>query len=84
MEKNGESRSDVQKRIIKAQHAFNSLKKTWNASEILELKNHNKLQTFVNKSLRKILKIYWPDKISNTELCRKTKQDKISVTIKRE
>lgn len=29
-------------------------------------KHHKKIQTFVNKNLRKILKIYWPNKITNS------------------
>ena len=34
----------------------------------------NKVQTFINKCLRRILNIYWPDKISNKDLWTKTKQ----------
>jgi hypothetical protein len=42
-----------------------------------------KLQTFINKSLRKILKIYWLDKISNIKLWNKTKQEPAETTVKR-
>ena len=42
----------------------------------------DKIQVFVNKCLRKILKIFWPNKISNQELWKKTNQDKMSVQIK--
>jgi hypothetical protein len=42
-----------------------------------------KLQTFINKSLRKILKIHWPDKINNIELGNKTKQELVETTLKR-
>ena len=41
------------------------------------------LQTFINKCLRKILKIYWPDTISNTELLKRTNQEEIGTVIKR-
>ena len=37
---------------------------TWRVTRSIS----NKLQTFINKCLRKILKIYWPEKISNMEL----------------
>ena len=37
----------------------------------------NKVQTFINKCLRKILKIYWPNTISNKELWAKTNQEPI-------
>ena len=42
-----------------------------------------KLQAFVNKCLRHILRIWWPNIISNEELWRQTDQEKIDVTIKR-
>ena len=34
----------------------------------------HKVQTFINKCLRRILNIHWPDKISNNDLWIKTKQ----------
>ena len=34
----------------------------------------NKVQTFMNKCLRRILKIHWPDKISNNDLWIRTNQ----------
>ena len=43
----------------------------------------NKLQVFINSRLRYILKVWWPNKISNKELWKKTKQEEISATIKR-
>ena len=33
-----------------------------------------KVQTFVNSSLRKILRKHWPDRITNEELWRRTRQ----------
>lgn len=51
---------------------------TWKQDE----NTTKKLQTFVNKSLRKILKIYWPNKITNTELWERTKQTNVSTTVK--
>jgi hypothetical protein len=42
----------------------------------------HKLQTFLNKSQRKILKIHWPDKISNIELWNKTNQEPVETTVK--
>ena len=41
----------------------------------------NKLQSFVNKCLRKILKIQWPEKISNKELRSRTRQEHIPTEI---
>ena len=43
----------------------------------------NKLQTFINKCLRKILKIYWPEKISNRELWAQTGQECVPKEIAR-
>ena len=41
------------------------------------------LQTFTNRSLRYILGVWWPKKISNEELWQRTKQERIEVTIRR-
>ena len=43
----------------------------------------NKLQTFVNSCLRKILRIHYPDTIRNEDLWRQTRQTKIDTEIKR-
>ncbi|XP_063408979.1 uncharacterized protein LOC134692458 [Mytilus trossulus] len=40
------------------------------------------IQTFVNKRLRNILNIRWPNKISNNELWRRTKQQPTTQTIR--
>ena len=52
---------------------------TWRVTDTLT----KKLQTFINKCLRQIIKIRWPDTISNTELWRQTKQDPIAQQISR-
>ena len=52
---------------------------TWFLNKNLE----DKIQVFVNKCLRKILKIFWPNKISNQELWKKTGQEKMSDEIKK-
>lgn len=41
------------------------------------------LQVFVNRCLRRILKIFWPKKIRNTVLLRKCKQEPIDIEIRR-
>ena len=41
------------------------------------------LQTFVNRCLRRILRIWWPNKISNKELWEKTNEEEIELQIKR-
>ena len=51
---------------------------TWFLTKKLE----NKLQIFINKCLRRILNIFWPEVISNQSLWEKTKQPKISQQIK--
>ena len=43
---------------------------TWRINKI----TINKVQTFINKCLRRIVKIYWPNKISNNDLWTRTKQ----------
>ena len=50
---------------------------TWTTTRSL----NNKV--FINSRLRYILKVWWPNKISNKKLWKKTKQEKISTTIKR-
>nr|XP_034328183.1 uncharacterized protein LOC117689891 [Crassostrea gigas] len=52
---------------------------TWKVTKTI----NNKLQCFVNKCVRHILNIRWPDTISNTSLWEKTKQDPIHIEIKR-
>ena len=43
----------------------------------------NKLQTFSNRCLRCLLGIYWPNTISNANLCELTKQEPIETQIRR-
>jgi hypothetical protein len=38
-----------------------------------------RLQTFINKCLRRIMNIKWTDKITNEELCRITKQKPVEI-----
>ena len=52
---------------------------TWRVTRSIS----NKLQTFINKCRRKILKIYWPEKISNGELWARTGQDCVPEEIAR-
>ncbi len=42
----------------------------------------SKLQTYINKCLRRIHKIFWPNKISNTELLERSDMSDIKLTIK--
>jgi hypothetical protein len=42
----------------------------------------NKIQAFINRCLRRILKIRWPEKISNEKLYRKTDKEPVEKTIK--
>jgi len=50
---------------------------TWRRTKLLD----KKLQVFVNNCLRQIIRIRWPDKISNQELWARTKQQSIINTI---
>ena len=43
----------------------------------------NKIQVFVNRSLRRILEIWWYDKMSNVELWKATDQESSEVLLKR-
>ena len=45
--------------------------------------SQNRIQTFINSCLRKILGIHWPDRISNEDLWKRTNQQPIDVTIGR-
>ena len=42
-----------------------------------------KLQVFINKSLRKILRIFWPDQTTNNKLWMRTKQPRIDLQIRK-
>jgi hypothetical protein len=42
-----------------------------------------KLQVFINKCLWKILRIFWPDQITNSELWKRTKQPRIDLQIRK-
>jgi len=49
-----------------------------------EVKNiTSKLQVFVNRCLRRILNVHWPEVISNEELWRRAEETEISVQIRR-
>jgi hypothetical protein len=52
---------------------------TWKNSKYMT----TKLQVFINKSLRKVLSIFWPDQITNNELWKRTKQPRIDLQIKK-
>ena len=52
---------------------------TWFLSKTLE----NKLQVFLNKCLRRILKIFWPRTISNKNLWERTSQEALPLQIKK-
>ena len=52
---------------------------TWLVTEDLS----NKMQVFVNKCLRRILQIWWPNTISNDELHTKCNQCPVAIEIKR-
>jgi hypothetical protein len=52
---------------------------TWKNSKSITAK----LQVFINKCLRKILTIFWPDQIMNNELWKRTKQPRIDLQIRK-
>jgi len=52
---------------------------TWKNSKYIT----TKLQVFINKSLRKILRIFWPDQTTNNELWKCMKQPRIDSRIRR-
>ena len=45
--------------------------------------SNNKLQTFVNKCLRRILKISWTDRVTNEDLWKQASQEAIQIQIRR-
>jgi hypothetical protein len=54
-------------------------RETWKISKSITAK----LQVFINKCLRKILRIFWPDQITNNELWKHTKQPRIDLQIRK-
>ena len=55
------------------------------SSETWRITKHtvNKIQTFVNRCLRRIMKVKWSDKVSNNTLWTKTNQLPVEIEIKR-
>lgn len=51
---------------------------TWNITS----EDSNALQVFVNRCLRRILRVFWPTTISNNDLWRKTQQNQIMLDIR--
>ena len=43
---------------------------------------NNELQTFINKCLRKILKISWTDRVTNEDLWKQASQEAIQIQIR--
>jgi hypothetical protein len=52
---------------------------TWKNSNSITAK----LQVFINKCPRKILRIFWPDQIANNELWKCTEQTRIDLHIRK-
>lgn len=52
---------------------------TWKVTRDIE----RRLQVFINKSLRRILRVYWPETIPNEQLWARTGQEKVNIQIKR-
>ena len=46
-------------------------------------KDSSKLSSFHNKCLRRIYNVFWPNKISNSDLYRLTSSEDIAITVKR-
>lgn len=104
----GGADADVRSRINKARHAYTSLARVWQSSQIS--KKHKirifntsvksvllygsetwkvtntiskKLQVFLNKCLRRILKIFWPLRINNQDLLQTCGMEAIDIEIRR-
>lgn len=52
---------------------------TWFVTEIIK----RKLQVFINRCLRRILRIFWPNTISNNDLWQRTETSDINIEIRR-
>jgi len=52
---------------------------TWKNSKNIRVK----LRGFINKCLRKLLRIFWPDQATNKELWKRTKQPRIDLQIRK-
>jgi hypothetical protein len=52
---------------------------TWKNSKSMTAK----LQVFIDKYLTKVLRIFWPDQITNKELWKRTKQPRIDLQIRK-
>ena len=50
---------------------------TWKTTNTIT----SKLQTFINHCLRHILRIFWPNRISNTNLWERTNQEPIEIQL---
>ena len=52
---------------------------TWRLTKVMT----GKIQAFINRCLRKILRIFWPNTISNARLWEETQQDPIDIQIRK-
>lgn len=52
---------------------------TWKVTNNIVIK----LQAFVNRCLRRIIKVFWPNAIENKDLWRRTNMEQLSIQIKR-
>jgi hypothetical protein len=52
---------------------------TWKNSKSITAK----LKAFINKYLMEILRIFWPDQITNSELWKRTKQPRVELQIRK-
>jgi hypothetical protein len=59
--------------------SYSTAVETWKNSKSITAK----LQVFINKYLRKILRIFWPDQIMNNELWKRMKQPRIDLHIRK-
>ena len=96
--KDGDSIVDIKARISKANQAFAMLKTIWRSKNIkirtkMKIYKSNVLGVLLYGSVsvcqqlevfqNKVLGVFWPNKISNTELYERTGMEMISVMIKR-
>ena len=83
---NGGVGSDISNRIGKATNAIRMLNPLWKSQQY---KTHTKsfrlyytgLSSFHTKALRKIVRIFWPQQISNQDLLDQCQQESIEITI---
>ena len=85
----GGTDQDILARIEKATTAFHTLKPIWRSRAIsvktwrVTKASNNRIQTFVNRCLRHVLRVRWQDKVRNDDLWKRAEQQPLHQQVRK-